>query len=90
MIPSLAGEGMGIALASGAFAARAFLRGGPDGSLDYQRRMARRLARPIAIASAIKALAQSRGAGPLVALAGHAPFLIEIVARTTRIRHPDA
>ena len=90
VIPSLAGEGMGIALASGAFAARAFLRGGPDGSLDYQRRMARRLACPIAIASAIKALAQSRGAGPLVALAGHAPFLIEIVARTTRIRHPGA
>jgi flavin-dependent dehydrogenase len=90
VIPSLAGEGMGIALASGVLGAQAFLRGGAAAAPAFQRDMARRLARPIGIASAIKALAQSRAAPTLVALTVIAPFLIEIVARATRIRHPDA
>jgi len=88
VIPSLAGEGMGIALASGVLAAQAFLRSGPAAASIYQRRMTRHLARPIGIASGIKRLAQSRAAPALVALTDLAPFLIEIVARATRIGHP--
>ena len=89
VMPSLAGEGMGIAVASGISAARAYLR---HGALDdWQPRFARRIRRPIGIADAIRAIAEH----PLLAAAvvptfGLAPFLTQVVARATRIPHRHA
>jgi menaquinone-9 beta-reductase len=47
VIPSLAGEGNGIALASGMAAARAWQEGGADAAAAYQRRFARAARRPV-------------------------------------------
>ena len=84
VIPSLAGEGMGIALASAAAAAAAYADGGPDAGLRWQPRFARRLARPLALAGAVRDLAESRHAAALLPLA-RLPGLIQVIARATRI-----
>ncbi len=81
VIPSLAGEGMGIAVASGVAAADACLAG--ESAPDWQARFARRLAAPIAIAGAARTLAESRWAAPFVPLLP--PGLIGMVARATRV-----
>ncbi|WP_408642038.1 NAD(P)/FAD-dependent oxidoreductase [Sphingomonas radiodurans] len=84
VIPSLAGEGMGIALASGVSAARAYLRDGPNAA--WQQRFARRLRRPIGVADAIRAAAEHpRVPAALLPALAHAPFLTQIIARATRI-----
>jgi flavin-dependent dehydrogenase len=84
VIPSLAGEGMGIAIASGIRAADAVL-GGTD-SQAYQARLATDLARPIGLAALIWRLAEgSRTAGPLVMIAQAVPKSVETAARLTRI-----
>jgi flavin-dependent dehydrogenase len=83
VIPSLAGEGMGIALASGAAAANAYVAGGPNGAADWQRDFARRLARPMGVAGLIRHVAEDARAAwalPLVR-----PRLIRLVADATRI-----
>ena len=86
VIPSLAGEGMGIALASGTLAAHAVLKG--EGAAVYQRRLAARMRRPIGLASLILAAAERpRGAAALVALMKVAPGLASLLARVTRIDH---
>ena len=83
VIPSLAGEGMGIALASGVDAARAWLR---DGAAPWQAGFARRIARPIAIADAIRTTAERPAlAARALPLLAAAPFLIRIVARAPRL-----
>lgn len=88
VIPSLAGEGMGIAIASGVRAARAYLRGGPAAATDYQHGLARALARPIGVADRIRHAAQSPRLAPwLVGIAGAAPILVDLAARLTRIDH---
>ncbi|MBB5713470.1 FAD-dependent monooxygenase [Sphingomonas aerophila] len=86
VIPSLAGEGMGIALASGIDAARTLLTYGPGAAPTWQRRFDRRLRRPIGVADAVRALAEGRGRGALVSLA-RVPGLIQVVAAATRIAH---
>lgn len=86
VIPSLAGEGMGIALASAASAAHAYLRYGPDGARHWQRRFARKTAMPLAIAGLVQGTAKSRLA-PILVSAARTPKLIEIVARATRMAH---
>ena len=88
VIPSLAGEGMGIAIASGIRAARAYADGGASAAVPFQTGLARDLAGPIGIAGLIRAGAEN----PPVARAGaaiarHVPMLIELVARLTRINH---
>ena len=83
VIPSLAGEGMGIALASGISAADACLRDGPAGSAAWQARFARQLIRPMAVAGAIRTLAERRWAALGVALAP--PGLIGLIASATRV-----
>ncbi len=50
VIPSLAGEGNGIALASGMMAGEAWLRGGASAATSYQIDFARRARRPVGIA----------------------------------------
>lgn len=89
VIPSLAGEGMGIAVASGTRAAAAYLRGGAAAAPAYQRRLARDAARPLAIAGMAWRLAET----PLLARAALAALpagLIDLVARATRIDHAAA
>lgn len=86
VIPSLAGEGMGIALASGLSAAGAFMRDGTNAAADWQVRFAREIARPIRLASLIAGLGESRAsAGALVAVARLAPSLVDLAARLTRV-----
>lgn len=86
VIPSLAGEGIGIAVASGIAAAGAYKRGGGDASVDYQSAFAARTRRPVAVARALWHAAESpalpRFALPLVA---RVPALARLAARATRI-----
>lgn len=86
VIPSLAGEGIGIALASGEAAARAYLENGPDGAIAYQHSFAKAARRPIAIASMLKRLTgHPRLARHAIALAGF-PGLVGLLGEATRIR----
>lgn len=88
VIPSLAGEGMGIALASGLAAARAYCRNGAEAAAEWQPRFARALARPIGVAGIVRDLAEGRAA-PWLVRAAH-PFLIQIIAHATRIAQTSA
>jgi flavin-dependent dehydrogenase len=83
VIPSLAGEGMGIALASGVAAASAYRRGGPDAASAWQENFARRLARPIGIASIVRHVAESERAAWLLPFIR--PSLIQVIASATRM-----
>ncbi|HEX8554422.1 MAG TPA: FAD-dependent monooxygenase [Sphingomonas sp.] len=65
VIPSLAGEGMGIALATGRSAAEAWIIGGPVAAEEWQRHTARRLRRPLAIAGLLRDIAETRAAALL-------------------------
>ncbi len=86
VIPSLAGEGMGIALASGVAAAEAFARGGAEAAADWQVRFAHDIARPIGVARLIAGLGERpASAGALVTVARLAPSLVDLAARLTRV-----
>nr|WP_253201128.1 FAD-dependent monooxygenase [Sphingomonas quercus] len=81
VIPSLAGEGIGIALASAAHAVAACVRRAP-----FQPPFARAAARPLRIAGMIRDIAERPGlAGPALALLGAAPWLLGPAMRLTRI-----
>ncbi|WP_374295368.1 NAD(P)/FAD-dependent oxidoreductase [Sphingomonas sp.] len=82
VIPSLAGEGMGIALASGVSAAQSYIAGGAATAPDWQRAFRRRIGLPIAVAGGVRALAEGRARGVLPRLAG--PALVRWIARVTR------
>ena len=87
VIPSLAGEGMGIAIASGMAAADAYRRGGADAAVTWQQDFAHALARPIGVAGVVRSLAEhplSRHALPLLG-----PRLIGLVAEATRLGQPN-
>ena len=84
VIPSLAGEGIGIALASGTAAARALLSG--VDAPAWQRDFARRARRPLAVAGTVRAMAERPGiARPLLPLLP--ARLIQVIADLTRIGH---
>ncbi len=85
VIPSLAGEGMGIAIASGCSAAIAHARGGAAASAEWQRRFARHAARPILVAGLVRDLAEGPRAERALPWLRRAPFLIQLVARATRM-----
>jgi flavin-dependent dehydrogenase len=83
VIASLVGDGIAIALASGAGAAHACLHG--DGAPAFQQAFARRAARPLAVAEALRAMAENplrRRA--MMRLAG-IPGIAKAAARLTRI-----
>ena len=83
VIASLAGDGIAVALASGAAAAHACLNG--DGEEAYQRAFARRARRPLAIAEALRHMAEApRGRRLMMGLAG-VPGLAGAAALLTRI-----
>lgn len=87
VIPSLAGEGISIALASGVAAAQAFCTHGD--AKRYQREFAARARRPIRLASAAWHLAEHRlGARAAIAVARIAPRVIAALADRARIDAP--
>jgi flavin-dependent dehydrogenase len=83
VIASLAGDGIAVALASGAAAAHACLAG--EAAVDYQRRFARRARRPVAIAEALRHMAEHRGERRLMMGLAGVPGLARLAARLTRI-----
>lgn len=83
VIPSLAGEGMGIALASGIGAAEALLRDGPAGAVAWQAGFARTVARPMAVAGVVRRIAEHRWAP--IGLPMMPPSLIALIAAATRV-----
>jgi flavin-dependent dehydrogenase len=85
VIPSLAGEGMGIALASSALAARAYLAGGAAAAVGFQQDFAQRARRPLAIATSLKRIADHPQLARRLLGAGRIPGLISLLARLTRI-----
>ncbi|WP_257545933.1 NAD(P)/FAD-dependent oxidoreductase [Sphingopyxis sp. DBS4] len=86
VIPSLAGEGMGLALASAEAAVAAWRRGGPAEAPAFQRALAVCLVRPFALANLIwRAGENPRSAGLLTSIAIAFPPLVRLVSRVTRI-----
>lgn len=84
VIPSLAGEGMAIAMASGEAAARAWLSG--KDAATFQRRFASRAWRPVRTAQLVWALAErTSGARLLTTLTSAAPVLARAAMALTRI-----
>ena len=84
VIPSLAGEGMGIAMESGAAAARAFLTG--QDATEFQRDFAQRVARPVRIAKLIWRTAEmAAGARFLTGVSNALPSLARAAMTLTRI-----
>ena len=86
VIASLAGDGIAVALASGEAAARAYAAGGRDAATAYQRDFARRSARPVAVAEALRHGAEhafTRRA--MIGLLRIAPGAAALAARLTRI-----
>ncbi|MEG3176764.1 FAD-dependent monooxygenase [Sphingomonas sp. RB3P16] len=88
VIPSLAGEGMGIAIASGIRAGHAYLGGGGAAAPRFQKDFARAAARPIRLAGLVRDAAERPALTTLaVPLLGRLPRLIDIIASLTRIGH---
>ncbi len=86
VIPSLAGEGMSIALASGVMAARHWLAGGAEAAQTYQRAFATRAHAPVQLAKAARTLAETRlGSTSALALARVFPALVLDLAERCRI-----
>jgi menaquinone-9 beta-reductase len=87
VIPSIAGEGNGIAIASGIAAANAWSAGGRDGAIAYQRDFARRTRRPVAVAKWLWERGETPWSAALATQALNlAPFIAQSFARATRIR----
>lgn len=86
VIPSLAGEGMGLALASADGAVRAWRHGGAGAAPAFQQALAGRMGRPFALASLIWRMGEDpRAAGPMTIMASLFPPLVRIASRATRI-----
>ncbi len=86
VIPSIAGEGNGIAIASGVAAAAAWEKGGAAAAPAYQSDFAKRTRRPVAVAKWL----WERGETPWTAALAtrvlpFAPFVAQSFARATRI-----
>jgi flavin-dependent dehydrogenase len=86
VIPSLAGEGMGIAIASGVAAAQAWAEGGTQAASAYQRAFAARTRQPIAVARFLWERGERRWSADLAVRALRlAPGLAGFFAHATRI-----
>jgi len=89
VIPSLAGEGMAIALASGAAAGLA-IRDGIDAA-RFQKRLARRAQFPVRVAGTIATVgAHPLGAAAIIGAVGLMPALSGLAARLSRMGEPAA
>ena len=90
VIPSLAGEGIGIALASGQLAARYWLQGGASAAPIYQRTFAAAARPPVRWGRTIRHLIESPlGARIAVLAADFAPSMVTALAEHTRIAPPS-
>ena len=86
VIPSLAGEGNSIAIASGIAAAQAWLDGGAGAAEKYQADFARKAARPVALARIARSLAERPAGSAFAVTAARAlPPLARLIMRATRI-----
>ena len=85
VIASLAGDGIAVALASGTAAAQACLHGDGSGARVYQRDFARRAARPVRVAEALRHMAEHRGERGLMMRLARVGPLARLAARLTRI-----
>ena len=85
MIASLAGDGIAVALASGAAAAHACLHGDGPGARAYQRAFARRARRPLAIADTLRHMAEAPLRRKLLMGLATVPGLAAAAAKLTRI-----
>ncbi|GAA0276737.1 hypothetical protein GCM10009127_16860 [Alteraurantiacibacter aestuarii] len=86
VIPSLAGEGISIALASGLAAASHWMAHGPQGAAQFQARFASQAAAPVAMARIARRLAETgTGHDIAMALARVAPRLVTLLMHQTRI-----
>lgn len=86
VIPSLAGEGMAIAVARAGAAVEAYLHGGAGAAQDYQRRFAQAARRPVGVARLVWQMAERPGAARLaVGAAQIMPAVLPLLARLTRI-----
>lgn len=85
VIASLAGDGIAVALASGAAAAQACLHGDGPGARAWQQRFARQAARPVRIAEGLRHLAEHRGERTLMMQLARIGGLPALAARLTRI-----
>ncbi|WP_126172701.1 NAD(P)/FAD-dependent oxidoreductase [Altericroceibacterium xinjiangense] len=86
VIPSLAGEGIDIALASGTLAAGFWLRSGSAAAPSFQRTFAARARRPLMAAAAAWSLAECPSRSRIaVAATRLAPGLLRTVMQRTRI-----
>jgi hypothetical protein len=89
VVPSLAGEGIAIALASGTLAARHWLADGAAASPGFQRAFARRAQWPVRTASLAWALAENRIlAPPAIAMAAQIPGVLRWLMQATRLEAP--
>lgn len=88
VIPSLAGEGIGIALASARHAARIWRDHGAEGAQMFQREFSQSAARPLAIADFIKNFGTRVRLGDALTIGlASIPGAAALVARLTRIAH---
>lgn len=85
VIASLAGDGIAVALASGAAAAQACLHGDGPGARAWQKRFARQAARPVRIAEGLRHLAEHRGERAVMIQLARIGGLPALAARLTRI-----
>jgi flavin-dependent dehydrogenase len=87
VIPSLAGEGMGLAFASADAAVAAWRRGGADAAPAFQREFAARMMRPFRVANLVWRTGENpRTSSGLIVLATWFPPLVRWAMRATRIR----
>lgn len=86
VIPSLAGEGMSIAIASGIAAAQAWQQGGGAAAPAYQQAFARHARRPVRVAEAIWHMGENALGGPaLTQMAQHVAPAARLAMRLSRI-----
>lgn len=89
VIPSLAGEGMGLALASGTLAAERWLDGAGSAAPAFQQQFARMARRPLAVAALARTVAEQPLTQPLsLTLAARIPALARVLMAATRVDLP--
>lgn len=86
VIPSLAGEGMGLAFASAEAAVAAWRHGGGDAAPAFQERLAARMARPFSLANLVWRMGENpRASGLMTGMASLFPSWVRMITRATRI-----
>lgn len=86
VIPSLAGEGMGLALASADAALAAWRYGGGGAAPAFQRDLAAAMTRPFALATLVWRLGENRrSAAVMTGVASLFPPLVRMMSQATRI-----